>query len=67
MFFISVDSKRFRDPVSSLDATLTRCFIIVDSKGFSDAGKWGRKPGMQRSRVEQEATIVGEEKNRRGF
>jgi hypothetical protein len=50
MFFISVDSKRFIDPVSSLDATLTEHFISVDSKWFRAAGKWGIKAGIQRGR-----------------
>ena len=33
VFFVSVDSKEFRDPVSSLDATLMRGLISVDFKG----------------------------------
>jgi len=32
VFFVSVAFKRLSDPVSSLDATLTRGFISVDSK-----------------------------------
>ena len=67
MFFVSVDSKRFNDPVSSLDATLTGYFISVDSKWFRDVGEWESGNRKLCGRAGQEATIVREEKSRRGF
>ena len=59
MFFVSVDSKGFSDSVSSLDATLTRYFISVDSKWFREVGEWESGTRKLRGRAGQEATIVG--------
>ena len=67
MFFVRVDSKRFRHSVSSLDATLTRYFISVDFKGFRDVGEWESGTRKLRGRTGQEATIVEEEKSRPGL
>ena len=48
LFFVSAESKGLSDPVSSLDATLTRDFISVDSKEDSGQGTVG---GGQRTRL----------------
>ena len=40
LFFVSVESKGFSDPVSSLFATLTRGFISVAAKGFMGVDCW---------------------------
>ena len=57
MFFVSVDSKEFSDPVSSLVATLTEDFISVDSSRLRRAkgqrssrlrdGEWRRARGKE--------------------
>ena len=45
LFFVSVESKRLRFPVSSLSPTLTREFASVDSKRLTDATRLPESSG----------------------
>ena len=42
-FFVSADSKVLNDPVSPLEATLTRCLASVDFKRFSGLHNHGHR------------------------
>jgi len=48
LFFVSVESKRLRFPVSSLSPTLTREFASVDSKRLTDATRLPESSGTGR-------------------